>query len=139
MKRMIFFVFLISMLAVVNSSLLFADVARDEEIPGRLVMIERTINVRYEDCQETWRELSCEVSAGLDDLLAAKSNAEIEEVRFNVGSFEPLLVVFSPAVTGYSVTVFPGSVDGPYTGYVRQAFGRFPASYTARGLKFVAQ
>lgn len=108
MKNTKIFIYFLFMCAFANSTASRGNVANDEEIQGSIVMVERTIDVNFEDCEKNWRGLSCRVRTDQDDLYAEKLFAEKKEIRFNVGSFESLVVAFAPAVNGYSVSVFPG-------------------------------
>jgi hypothetical protein len=60
--------------------------------------------------------------------------AEPKTITYRVGIGEKIEVVYQPLSNGYTVTVYPGSLSGPYLRYARSAFGRLDDEFLVKGL-----
>jgi hypothetical protein len=124
------------MVLVCIESVAHADIAQDREVAGRIIIARRTIQIMESDCLKAFQGLSCSVQSSLPQLIGPTLSLHAKTFRFTEGNQEPVLVEFIPSSTGYSLTVYPGSLDGPYLGYIKRSIRQLPSQFNATGLKF---
>ncbi len=136
MKKFIFnWIYFVYFIILIGSPIARAEIAEDSEINGRVALVKRTLKIQEEDCLRTFRGLSCEVKSQLPDLIGGRSTLEPKVFYFNEGNIEQIRIEFIPRSNGYSVEVYPGNAEGPFTGYVRKVFKLIPGQYEVRGLR----
>ena len=113
----------------------WGDVANDSELPGRVAIVRRVIEIRESDCVDVYRGLSCSVRTGLPQLIGPTLSISPRTFSYSAGNQETVVVEFAPSATGYSLTVYPGSADGPYLGYIKRTIRSLPGDFEAIGLK----
>ncbi len=126
-----------SPLPLLMAPLAYADIAQDSEVNGRVVIVRRTIQIQESDCVQSFRGLSCSVQSSLPQLIGPSLSLAARTFRYTENNQEPVLVEFTPSSTGYSFTVYPGSLDGPYLGYIKRSIRALPNHFEAIGLKIV--
>jgi hypothetical protein len=127
--------FLTIISGIVFASSMYGQIISDVPIAGEVVPVLRTVTVNYEDCAKNWKTYSCVVTANESQpLLATQVMAESKTIIYRVGSVEKIEVVYQPLSNGYTLTVYPGSLSGPYLRYVRSAFARLDDEFLVNGL-----
>lgn len=111
-----------------------AEIAEDTELAGKVTIVKRVVQINESDCLKVFRGLSCEVKTGLPHLIGASLSIGPKIFTFTEGNQEQIQVEFTPTSTGYSLTVYPGSIDGPYLTYVKRSFKALPTQFDAMGL-----
>lgn len=123
------------LLNVFVSSRSIAEIAEDTEVAGKVTIVKRVLQINESDCLKVFRGLSCEVETDLPQLIGASLSIGSKIFTFTEGNQEQIQVEFTPTSTGYSLTVHPGSIDGPYTTYVKRTFKALPPQFEALGLR----
>ena len=125
----------LSPLVFLMTPLAYADIAQDREVNGRVVIVQRTIQIQESDCVQSFRGLSCSVQSSLSQLIGPTLSLAARTFRYTESNQEVVLVEFTPSSTGYSFTVYPGSMEGPYLNYIKRSIRALPNHFEVIGLK----